>query len=177
MGSPEPRIVYFHWTPGLITVRSSVGSKVLREPPHVVINAKNQIAALGQEAEAAAREPGMRLTRFPDVAAAWKERELAAAFLSYYWLTVELAELSRWGMLISAWWPSGRTHLVIHPAEGAERGLGTDEARWLRSAFRQSAPKRTYVWSGRMLDPRARLRDAVGGGRWLAGEPRLRHSS
>ena len=35
MSLSEPRIVYFYWTPELITVRSSDETKVLREPPHV----------------------------------------------------------------------------------------------------------------------------------------------
>jgi hypothetical protein len=167
----QARIVYFHWTPTLITVRTSLGGQPLREPPHVVINTAGKIAALGQEAEAASRQTGLQLTQFPDVAAARQQQGLASIFLSYYWLTVELRDRSNWWVFLSGLWPSLRSYLILHPAEGAERGMGEAEAKWLRGAFKHATPKRTFVWSGAQLDPAARLRDAPGRGQWVGHKP------
>ena len=163
--------MYLYWTPTLITVRSSVGGQPLREPPHVVTTTAGKIAAIGQEAEAASGQTGLPLTRFPDVAAAWQQQRLASALLSYYWLTVDLRDRPNWWVFLSGIWPSLRSYLILHPAEGAERGLGEAEAGWLRGAFRHATPRRTFVWSGAQLDPAARLRDAAGRGRWLGHAP------
>jgi hypothetical protein len=141
----KPRLIYFHWTPAVITVSSSSGGKPLREPPHVVTNRDGKIAGLGQEAEAAARAPGMQLIRFPDVATAWQQQRLASTALSFYWMTVEFRGRSDWGVLLAGLWPPLHSYLVIHPAEGAERGLSELQAKWLRRAFRHSKPRRTFV--------------------------------
>ena len=138
------------------------------EPPHVVITGDGKISAIGQEAEAAGRRPGMQLLRFPDVATAWQQQELAAALFRYYWMTIEFRGRSTWWVFASRLFPSLRSLLVIHPAEGAERGLAEEQARWLRTAFRQ--PRRTFVWTGERLDPAARLRDANQRGRWIGGQ-------
>jgi hypothetical protein len=137
----------------------------------VVTNPEGRIAGLGHEAETAAKQPGMQLTRFPDVAAAWQQQRLASAFLNYYWLAVELRDRSGWWVFLSGLWPSLRSYLILHPDEGAEHGLGEAEAKWLRGAFRHATPSRTFVWSGAQLDPAARLRDAAGRGRWLGHGP------
>jgi hypothetical protein len=137
----------------------------------VVTDPQGRIAGLGQEAEATARQPGLQLTRFPDVAAAWQQQRLASAFLSYYWLTVELRDRSNWWAILSKLRPSLRSYLILHPADGAERGLGEVQATWLRGAFRSTTPGRTFVWSGAQLDPAARLRDAPGRGRWVGQRP------
>ena len=164
-------VVYFHWVPDRITILSSARVKPFSEPPEVVTNAKNRIAAIGQEAQTVAKEAGMRLTRFRDVAAAWQHKDLAAALLSFYWLTVDFQHRSTWAAMLAGWWPPLRSYLIVHPADGAERGLEAEQARWLRNAFRHAGPRRTFIWSGSRLDPAARLRDVPGRGRWLGGEP------
>ena len=73
-------LIYFHWTPELITVTSSAGGEPLREPPNVAVNGDGKITGLGKEAEAAARAPAMQLMRFPDVAIAWEHQGLALRF-------------------------------------------------------------------------------------------------
>ena len=166
-------VVYFRWVPDLITIVSSARVKPFNEPPEVVTDVKNRIAAVGQEAQAAAREPGMRLTRFSDVATAWRHKDLASAFLSYYWLTVDFQHRSMWAATVAGWWPPLRSYLIVHPTDGAECGLESEQARWLRRAFRHAGPRRTFVWSGSRLDPAARLSDARGRGVWIGGEPRI----
>ena len=168
----KARLIYFHWTPEVITVSSSSGGEPLREPPHMVVNRDGKIAALGQEAETAAQAPGMQLMRFPDVAAAWQQQRLAATALSFYWMSVEHRGRSDWMALVAGLWPPLQSYLVVHPAEGAERGLGEPQARWLRGAFRRAKPQRTFVWTGDRLDPALRLTDAGRGGKWMAGAPR-----
>lgn len=134
-----------------------------------MITGDGKISAIGQEAEAAGRRPGMQLMRFPDVATAWQQQELAAALFRYYWMTLEFRGRSTWRVLASRLLPSLRSLLVVHPAEGAERGLAEGQAGWLRAAFRQ--PRRTFVWTGERLDPVARLRHANQRGRWIGGQP------
>ena len=169
---PKARLVYFHWTPALITVSSSSPGEPLREPPDVVVDREGKIAALGQEAEAAARAPGMQLIRLSDVGCAWQRRQLSATALSFHWMVVEIRERSDWGLLLASLWPPLQSYLVIHPAYGAERGLGEPQARWLRRAFRHARPRRTFVWTGHRLDPAKRLADAHGRAKWIAGVPR-----
>ena len=164
-------VVYFHWVPDRITILSSARAQSFSEPPDVVTNARNQIAALGQEAQEVARAPGMRLTRFSDVGIAWQHRDIAAAFLSYYWLSVDVHHRSRWADLLASWWPPFRSYLIVHPTDGAEHGLESAQIRWLRRAFRHAGPGRTFIWSGSRLDPSARLRDTTGRGQWLGGGP------
>ena len=164
-------MVYFHWVPDRITITKSPGGDPLREPPEVVVNAKRQITAVGQEARAEGAKPGMRYARFPSVEAAWQERELAGALFRFYWFAVEFRGRPGWHMAVAPWWPPLRSYLVVHPAEGAEVGLGAPEAEWLRGLFRNRG--RTFVWSGPALDPAARLGDTRGHGHWLAGDPPL----
>jgi hypothetical protein len=165
-------LIYFHWAPELITVTDSAGGEPLREPPNIVISGDGKITGLGQDAEAAARAPGMQLMRFPDVATAWGHQRLASALLRYYWMTVEFRGRSKWWALAAQLWPRLHSYVVIHPAEGAERGLDEDQASWLRSAFRY--PRRTFVWRGDRLDPAARLADAGQRGQWIGGQgPKL----
>ena len=164
-------VVYFLWVPDRITILSSARANSFSEPPEVVTNAKNQIAALGQEAEEVARAPGMRFTRFSDVAIAWQHKELASAFLNYYWLSVDFHHRSKWADLLAGWWPPLRSYLIVHPTEGAEHGLASAQVKWLRRVFRHAGPRRTFIWSGDRLDPSARLRDAEGRGQWVGGAP------
>ena len=138
---PKARLVYFTGPPTVITVSSSSGGEPLREPPHLVVNQDGKIAALGQEAETAAKAPGMQLMRFPDVAAAWQQQRLAATGLSFYWMTVEFRDRSDWMALLAGLWPPLQSYLIIHPAEGAQRGLGEPQAKWLRHAFRHAADR------------------------------------
>jgi hypothetical protein len=160
-------LIYFHWTPELITVTGPPGGEPLREPPNVVINGDGKITGLGQDAEAAARAPGMQLMRFPDVATAWEHQRLASALLRYYWMTMEFRDRSNWWAFAAQLWPRLHSCVVIHPAEGAERGLGEEQATWLRGAFRY--PQRTFVWRGARLDRAARLADADHRGQWMGG--------
>jgi len=169
---PGAQLIYFHWTPAVITVSSSSRGEPLREPPHVVVNRDGKIAAVGQEAETAAKAPDMQLIQLPSVATAWQHQQLAATALSFFWKTVEFRGRSDWTALLAALWPALQSYLVIHPAEGAEHGLGEQQAMWLRRAFRHAKPQRTFVWTGNRLDPTARLADADGRGKWVAGEPR-----
>jgi hypothetical protein len=114
----------------------------------------------------------MQLTRFSDVATAWQYQRLALTFLSYFWMSVEFRDRSDWWAVLAGLWPPLRSYLIIHPADGADRGLREEQAKWLRRAFRHSSLGRTFVWNGSRLDPEARLRDADGRGRWVGGEPR-----
>jgi hypothetical protein len=160
-------LIYFHWTPELITVTGSPGGEPLREPPSIVISGDGKIRGIGQEAGAAAHPPGTQLMRFPDVATASGNQRLASALLRYYWMTVEFRGRSSWWALAAQLWPRLHSIVVIHPAEGAERGLGEEQASWLRGVFRH--PLRTFVWRGARLDPAARLADADHRGQWMGG--------
>jgi hypothetical protein len=160
-------LIYFHWTPELISLTGSAGGEPLREPPNLVIDGNGKITALGQDAEAAACAPGMHLMSFPDVNTAFQHQRLASALMRYYWMTVEFRGRSHWWAVAARLWPRLHSYVVIHPAEGAERGLGEEQASWLRGVFRH--PRRTFVWRGAPLDPAARLADADHRGQWMGG--------
>jgi hypothetical protein len=167
-------VVYLRWTPDEISVERSGCATVCREPPVIAVDPEGRVGGIGGESEAALKaRPDLRRVELRDVAAAWSERRPATTALSFLWLSAEFAERSSWWHVWTAFWPRSRSLLVIHPMGLARRGLGSAQASWLRTCFRHSPRRRTFIWDGEPLDVSRRLADTAGRGWWIGPGPRI----
>jgi hypothetical protein len=167
-------VVYLRWTPEEISVQRSGRSTLSREPPILAVDHEGRIGGVGRESEAALKaRPDLRRVELRDVATAWSERRPATTALSYLWLSAEFAERSSWWHVWAGFWPPSRSLLVVHPSGLARRGLGAAQVSWLRSCFRHSPARRTFIWDGEPLDVSHRLADTAGRGRWVGPAPRM----
>ena len=145
----QPRVIYARWTADRLHMMSSHSARSLSEPPHLVLNEKGLIYALGQEAEAAGKEPGKLLFRFESLSAI--RAALVEAGTLFGFCFRALAYESVW-RLLAAKWPPFRNYCILHPFESTAGTLAAEDEALLREVVRVAQPREVFLWSGEELD-------------------------
>ena len=170
---PLARLSYVVWEPEFVTITRSGGGQILREPALAVVGSDGRLIAVGREAPEIAHTSGNKLLAFPSVAIAWEHRSAAGRFLYFLLKVVVFARLPSWEEWLIHFLPWLRPTVVVHLRGGAEDGLTAERAEWLRSLFPYAGTRRTFVWTGEVLEPDLYLADTPGRGTWHGPAPRL----